>query len=354
MESPSFWILTQSATGSADELMMLVEGPQTMRPVGEAGIARHERPVFVLDLLPDFGRETRRADRARIPRIGRGLREHALARLGLAFPGLVAAFGDFRAPVGRYGLSDVLRQHRKRRLRVRADGDVDLLVALEILIVGADVKVAHADADQPGPGLRAVDLRHLDRVVGVVDRAPEVGQLEAENNVGSLDQPAAAQLIEGVIVRHVHAAELIDHGRIQRFSELHQMLDARRRAADAVDDDDGVFCQGQQARRFTHRIRIARGRRHVVEPRNNQRPAAAFDRIFLKLLIEHHEDRLERRRHRYLVGAHHRFGEVLQRLRIVVPFGEVANERARILHGVNGGNAGLTRGRVHAVADHDD
>ena len=132
------------------------------------------------------------------------------------------------------------------------------------------------------------------------------------------------------------------------------MLDARRRAADAVDDDDGVFCQGQQARRFTHRIRIARGRRHVVEPRNNQRPAAVFDRIFLKLLIEHHEDRLERRRHRYLVGAHHRFGEVLQRLRIVVPFGEVANERARILHGVNGGNAGLTRGRVHAVADHDD
>src|SRR3989442_8828047 len=28
--------------------------------------------------------------------------------------------------------------------------------------------------------------------------------------------------------------------------------------------------------RFTHRIRIARGRRHVVEFRNNQRPAAAF------------------------------------------------------------------------------
>src|SRR5207247_10386160 len=118
------------ATGSADELMMLVKGPQTMRPVGEAGIARHERPVFVLDLLPDFGRETRRADRARIPRIRRGLREHALTRLGLAFPGLVAAFGDFRAPVGRYGLPDVLRQHRERRLRVRADGDGGLLVAL--------------------------------------------------------------------------------------------------------------------------------------------------------------------------------------------------------------------------------
>src|SRR6058998_1208267 len=157
------------ATGSTDELMMLVEGPQTMRPVGEAGIARHERPVFVLDLLPDFGRETRRADRARIPRIGCGLRQHALARLRLAFPGLVAAFGDFRAAVGGYGLFDVFRQHRERRLRVRADGDVDLLVALEILIVGADVKVAHADADQSGPSLRPVPLRHLDGVVGVVD-----------------------------------------------------------------------------------------------------------------------------------------------------------------------------------------
>src|ERR1700737_5092130 len=91
-----------SSPGSTDELMMLVEGPQTMRPVGEAGIAGHERPVFVLDLLPNFGRETGRADRARIPRIGCGLRGHALGRPRPAFLGLVATFGDFRAAIGRY------------------------------------------------------------------------------------------------------------------------------------------------------------------------------------------------------------------------------------------------------------
>src|SRR5207249_990623 len=150
------------ATGSADELMMLAEGPETMRPVGEAGVARHERPVFVLDLLPDFGRETRRADRARVPRIGCGLREHALARLHLAFPGLLATLGDSRAAIHRYGLFDVLRQHGECRLRVRADGNIDRLIALEILIIRADVQVAHADADQPRPRLRPVDLRHLD------------------------------------------------------------------------------------------------------------------------------------------------------------------------------------------------
>src|SRR3989442_14903523 len=115
--------------------MMLVKGPQTMRPVGKAGIARDERPVFVLDLLPDFGRETRRADRARIPRIGCGLREHALARLRLAFPGLLATFGDFRAVIGRYGLFVVFPQHRARRPRVATDGGVGLLIPREILIV---------------------------------------------------------------------------------------------------------------------------------------------------------------------------------------------------------------------------
>src|SRR5947209_17902279 len=35
----------------------------------------------------------------------------------------------------------------------------------------------------------------------------------------------------------------------------------------------------------------------LIEFRNNQRPAAAFDRIFLKLLVEHHEEKLRSEEH---------------------------------------------------------
>ncbi len=107
-------------------------------------------------------------------------------------------------------------------------------------------------------------------VVHLVHGAPEIGEFQAEDDVSLIDQ-CTADLIEVMIVRHVHAAELIDHRRIQRLGKLDQMLDAGRRARHAVCDDHRVVRHGEQARSLAHRVRIAGGRRDHVELGNGER-----------------------------------------------------------------------------------
>ena len=119
-----------------------------MRPVGRAGIPRHQRPVLVPDLVPDFGRKARRADRARVPGVLRRGGQRAFARCGESLFCLITARRDHGAAVGRDRLPHIFRQHRQRRFRIRADRHINRLIAFEILIIGADIEVAHADADE--------------------------------------------------------------------------------------------------------------------------------------------------------------------------------------------------------------
>jgi hypothetical protein len=51
----------------ADVLIMFAEVPQARRPMTKERDLRHQRPVFVLQVVPQFGRYPRRADRAGIP-----------------------------------------------------------------------------------------------------------------------------------------------------------------------------------------------------------------------------------------------------------------------------------------------
>ncbi len=60
------------------------------------------------------------------------------------------------------------------------------------------------------------------------------------------------------------------------------------------------------------------------------------------------------RRHRDLVGAHHRLGEMLQRHRLVVPLGEVAHQRVDVLGRMVGRHAGRPVGGVEIGAADDD
>src|SRR5215467_10424403 len=55
------------SAATADELVMFVEVPQPGGPVTDEIQGGHERPVFVLDLVPQLGRQARSAHRARIP-----------------------------------------------------------------------------------------------------------------------------------------------------------------------------------------------------------------------------------------------------------------------------------------------
>ena len=52
---------------TADILIMLAEVPQAGWPVAEEGDVRHKRPIFVLQVVPQFGRYARRGDRAGVP-----------------------------------------------------------------------------------------------------------------------------------------------------------------------------------------------------------------------------------------------------------------------------------------------
>src|SRR2546422_10619150 len=51
----------------ADELIMFLEIPEPRRPPALEDNFGYQRPVFILDLVPDFGRHARCGDRAGVP-----------------------------------------------------------------------------------------------------------------------------------------------------------------------------------------------------------------------------------------------------------------------------------------------
>src|SRR5438309_706453 len=68
---------------SADVLVVLVEVPQSCRPVTQEHHVGDERPVFLLDLVPEFGGQPRSGDGACVPTPGRlveGVLRSALRR----------------------------------------------------------------------------------------------------------------------------------------------------------------------------------------------------------------------------------------------------------------------------------
>src|SRR5208282_706484 len=124
----------------------------------------------------------RGADWASVPAGGRGF-----AR---ALHCLLVSGGVPRATIGKRALAIVgdlalhgLDQRGKRGLGVRGDGEIGRLVALEILIVALEVEVVRGDADELRAGLcgGAKLLVHLP--ADGVHAAPEVGQLEAGDEV---------------------------------------------------------------------------------------------------------------------------------------------------------------------------
>ncbi len=114
-----------------------------------------------------------------------------------------------------------------------------------------------------------------------------------------------------MVRREVHAAVLIDDGRLQRFRELDEPCDPRRRTRQPVGDDHRVLCVHEEARGFRHRARVTlRGRRR--RQLRHAQPCGHFgrNRILLESTIDNDQNRHHRWRHGDLVGSHGRFGEV--------------------------------------------
>src|SRR5262249_32340251 len=71
-------------------------------------------------------------------------------------------------------------------------------------------------------------------------------------------------------------------------------------------------------------------RRHDRRELRDMQVLTVGNRILLQLGVERKEYRPHRRGRRDLVGAHRRLGEMLERSRLIVPFGEVAHQRADV------------------------
>jgi hypothetical protein len=120
-----------------------------------------------------------------------------------------------------------LDQIGQRRFGVGRDGEINLLEALEILVFRFDVEGGGANADElgarPDDGVGIT----LDIVVEGVRRSPEILQLESEDHVALGEhRPGAIALVERMAAGKIHASAKIDHGALQRFGKLDQVIDA--------------------------------------------------------------------------------------------------------------------------------
>src|SRR5690349_8720910 len=108
----------------------------------------------------------------------------------LAAPGKKLLMAVIDEAFDRFG------QRRQRRLAVAGDGEIDILPAAEILIIGLEVEIAHAERDDFSVRLRAWPRLPHDAVGKMRQRAPQVVHLEGEDDVGLADQASAETLVE--------------------------------------------------------------------------------------------------------------------------------------------------------------
>ena len=81
-------------------------------------------------------------------------------------------------------------------------------------------------------------------------RSPEIPDFQAQDSVGGIGGSRALGLIQRMARGEIHAAVLIDDRGLQRFRELDEVVQTRRRARAAIGDDHRIFGVDQQPRGF--------------------------------------------------------------------------------------------------------
>jgi hypothetical protein len=151
----------------------------------------------------------------------------------------------------------------------------------------------------------------------------EVRELKTQDDIGLRARRGAAG-IKRMHVREIHAAALVDDGRVQRLGQLDQDFTPAWLRAQRSATITGRSALTRRRAIFAHRIGLACGRRRDRVFRNAQR-AAWLVSLLLQVRVEHDEHRLVRRRHCDAIGAHQRFAEVLKRRRLIVRLQNVAH-----------------------------
>ena len=120
----------------------------------------------------------------------------------------------------------------------------------------------------------------------------------------------------------------VDHRCVQRFGELHQALHAFLRPRGTVGQNHRVFRCDEELGRFGYRTAVALRRDREGELGNTELFLVAH-RFFRQVSVRGDEHRPHGHRSGDLIGAHDRFGEMLERHRLVVPLGKVAYQCRR-------------------------
>ena len=206
---------------------------------------------------------------------------------------------------------DCIDKQRQRGLAVGLDSNIGFGKLQIIGVVGLCKKVVRGNAD----AFRTGSLRSYARKIDDFDTKHDI-------RIG-YTHPAAC-LLERMAVREVHPSLAIHDGSLKGFRELDHMFDRFRRAGDTVDDNHRMFGCDQEFGYFCNRCRIGRGRNKRAQFWNVQiRIRRHF--VLLQFDVEDQSHGHHWRSHCDLICAHHRLGEVLERMRSIVPLGHVTN-----------------------------
>src|SRR5262249_47949296 len=147
------------------------------------------------------------------------------------------------------------------RLRISRNGEIDFREALEILVVRFHKNMSSTDADELGTGSNDSVVIALDVVMEGMGRAPEILDLEANDDIGLPDHRARAfALVERMPRREIHTAAKIDPGALQDAGEFNEPINTGLGASAAISNDHWIGRANQELGGFRNRAWIANQR----------------------------------------------------------------------------------------------
>ena len=162
----------------------------------------------------------------------------------------------------------------------------------------------------------------------------QIIHLDRQDHVGlGNDSRFALRLIQRMTRWKVHAPARIDDGALQCLGKLNHVRHAVGRSRHPVTDQHGIVGRHEHTGGLGQRAGIA-NRGYDPRQRGNAQPPAIWYRVLLQFGIEREQDRTHWRREGDFVSAYRRFGEMLERGRLVIPFDEIAHDHGRVDRGM--------------------
>ncbi len=188
-----------------------------MRPIGLELALRRDGELLVSDLIPQLGKDARRADGARVPRM-RGFAARSLAepRRRLAQP-LSARF-ERAIHFAAYRVDKI----GQSCLRFGGNVDVGASISLMSAVIRFLRESRRSDSNNHRIGLNARRYGAYRQILQTVEHAKQIARLERENDVRIANRWSGDQcMIERMLGWKIHPPARIDYRGLKGFGQLH-------------------------------------------------------------------------------------------------------------------------------------